>query len=67
LIVHGEMDDIVPVSQSEALASKLAECGVRHLFHRLPNELHSYSIDAWLKVEREVLTFLSDCFAHAYR
>jgi len=36
LIVHGEMDDIVPVSQSEALASKLAECGVRHLFHRLP-------------------------------
>jgi len=67
LIIHGEMDDIVPVSQSEVLAAKLTENGGRHIFHRLPNELHSYSIDAWLKVEREVLTFLSDCFAHAYR
>ena len=67
LIIHGEMDDIVPVAQSESLANKLAESGVRHTFHRLPNELHSYSIDAWLKVEREVLSFLSDCFAHAYR
>jgi len=45
LIYHGELDNIVPISQSELLADKLKENNVNVTFIRDPNRGHSYSIE----------------------
>ncbi len=40
LIVHGMQDRVVPPEQSERLATRLSEKGVRNLFIRLPWAMH---------------------------
>lgn len=42
LIVHGELDDIVPISQSDLLAEALKANGVEVKYVRDPNLKHSY-------------------------
>ncbi len=41
LIFHGTIDEIVPVSQSDALAAKLKELGVPHRYERLEGWPHA--------------------------
>ena len=57
-LAHGDADDIVPIGQSEALASKLFTLGVPVEFHRLPGEGHSLSYQAWTRLEPMMLSFL---------
>jgi acetyl esterase/lipase len=40
LLVHGMRDDVVPAVQSERLAARLQELGVRHLLVRMPWATH---------------------------
>jgi len=40
LIIHGEDDDRVPISQSEELAAALAREGIEHEFRRVPGAGH---------------------------
>jgi len=42
LIVHGELDNVVPISQSDLLAKALKEKGVEVEYIRDPNLQHSY-------------------------
>ncbi|MBX3119521.1 MAG: alpha/beta hydrolase [Fimbriimonadaceae bacterium] len=58
LIVHGDEDDIVPISQSEALVAELKRCGVDHEYHTFPGEGHSFTYDNWVKIEHTYLDFL---------
>lgn len=67
LIVHGEDDDIVPISQSEALAGKLFAAGAGVDFHRLPGESHSFTFAGWAEVERLYYDFLRTVLADAIR
>lgn len=58
LIVHGEVDDIVPIAQSEALDDALSAQKVPHKFIRVPGEGHGFSMAVWPELERETLAFL---------
>lgn len=58
LLVHGEADDIVPVEQSDALCAALKAAGVPCEYHRLPEEGHAFSIEAWAQIEVRYLSFL---------
>jgi acetyl esterase/lipase len=51
LLIHGDADDIVPPSQSEQFADALARQGVKHELHLLPGESHSFSVEAWERIE----------------
>jgi len=62
LIVHGEEDDIVPISQSEALAAKLFTSGVEVEFHRMPGEGHSFTYESWMQIEGLIEVFLKRVF-----
>ena len=44
LIVHGTIDDIVPVAQSDALAARLREIGVPYRFDRLTGWPHTLDL-----------------------
>jgi acetyl esterase/lipase len=57
LLVHGEADDIVPVSQSVALAEALKEAGVPVELHCLPHEGHALSYEGWVKTESLMFDF----------
>lgn len=58
LIVHGDHDDIVPIEQSERLRDALAAAGVPCEFHVFPGEAHSFSWDAWSRIEALYTDFL---------
>ncbi|MGI9013058.1 MAG: alpha/beta hydrolase fold domain-containing protein [Phycisphaerales bacterium] len=44
LIVHGERDDLVPISQSVAFAEKLKAAGVEHELVRVPDAGHGFNV-----------------------
>lgn len=44
LILHGTVDDIVPINQADILAAKLTEVGVPYLYDRLPGWPHSMDV-----------------------
>ena len=44
LIVHGTIDDVVPIDQADELAAKLKEVGVPYLYDRLPGWPHAMDI-----------------------
>lgn len=44
LILHGTIDDIVPINQGDLLAAKLTEVGVPYLYDRLPGWPHSMDV-----------------------
>ncbi len=65
MIAHGDEDDIVPISQSEALVEELTRCGVPHEYHIFPGEGHSFSYPSWLKIEELYVDFLRRHLSHA--
>jgi len=44
LILHGTIDDVVPIDQADELAAKLQEVGVPYLYDRLPGWPHAMDI-----------------------
>lgn len=64
LIVHGEMDDIVPISQSEKLAAALFTAGAEVEFHRLNGEGHSFTYGGWQRIESLYEDFLARMLKH---
>ena len=63
LIFHGTIDSLVPVSQSDSLASWLDQAGVPHDYHRLKGWPHT--MDASKKVN-EYAQFYIDAFLEKY-
>lgn len=63
LLIHGEDDDVVPISQSEEMHASLEANGVKSRFIRLPGEGHALSYQAWPGVAKEVLAFLKETLA----
>lgn len=59
LLVHGDSDDIVPVSQSRDLASHLEACGHHVRYVELPGESHSFSYGAWMTIRETAFEFLN--------
>ena len=58
LILHGEADDIVPVTRAHELDTQLTRLNVLHETHILPNEGHWFSTLAQIKLFMAVGTFL---------
>jgi acetyl esterase/lipase len=46
LILHGTIDEVVPVEQADALAAKLKEQGVPYVYDRLPGWPHAMDLAA---------------------
>ncbi len=44
LILHGTVDDIVPINQSDMLAARLKEIGVPYIYDRLPGWPHAMDL-----------------------
>jgi dipeptidyl aminopeptidase/acylaminoacyl peptidase len=57
-IAHGDEDDIVPPSQSQALCQALAAAGVRHACHSLPGEGHSFTLEAWRSLREAYIAWV---------
>lgn len=64
LILHGTIDDIVPIDQADSLAAKLKEFGVPHEYVRLEGWPHtmdlaqSVSDYCWFKIDRFLARYL---------
>jgi len=61
LILHGTIDDLVPISQSDALAARLKELGVPFVYDRLPGWPHA--MDLAVAVNERCQFFMNDFFA----
>ena len=61
LILHGTVDDVVPIDQSDALAEKLTELKVPHIYDRLPGWPHA--MDLSQEVNDRCLWFMERFFA----
>lgn len=57
-IAHGDVDDVVPISQSEALAKALDANGTTYEFHRICGEGHSFSYEGWTMIADRFIQFL---------
>ena len=58
LILHGETDSVVPVSQATELSALLDRLSVPHQMQLLPAEGHCFSPPAQLRILSAVATFL---------
>jgi len=58
LIIHGDMDDVVPLDQSVRLQQALSAVGVQSELVILPGEGHGFSMDVWDEVRALYLAFL---------
>jgi len=63
LILHGTVDEMVPIQQSDALAARLAECGVPVVYDRIEGWPHM--MDA-AEVVNERCRFFMDAFLDRY-
>jgi acetyl esterase/lipase len=63
LVIHGEDDDVVSISQSDKLVEALKQAGVPHDYKRLPGELHAFSLDAYLNIVDWSIAFLREKLA----
>ena len=66
LILHGTIDDIVPVDQSDQLAKKLSELKIPYAYDRIPGWPHTMDLakdinvrSTWL-MERFFARYLRD-------
>ena len=66
LVLHGTLDEVVPVTQSDALVEKLKTLGIPHEYDRLQGWPHSMDVaqtvfdrSVWL-MDRFLKTHLSD-------
>ena len=58
MIIHGTVDQIVPLAQSEMLYEKLEESGVEVEFLKIENAIHGDSIIYQPEVRKRVLAFM---------
>lgn len=58
LIVHGDMDDVIPIDQSVRLQQALSAVGVSSELIVLPGEGHGFSLEVWDEVRELYLAFL---------
>jgi dipeptidyl aminopeptidase/acylaminoacyl peptidase len=58
LVVHGEKDNIAPISQSENIVADLSKCGVRAELVRVPGEGHGFIKLDHVDVMESVYAFL---------
>lgn len=63
LIMHGTIDDIVPIEQADLLAAKLKEVGVPYIYDRLPGWPHTMDLS---KVCNERALWFMDRFLDRY-
>jgi acetyl esterase/lipase len=63
LIIHGTIDDVVPIDQADALARKLKELGVPHVYDRLEGWPHALDV---AEVVNERCRFFMDQFFAKY-
>jgi acetyl esterase/lipase len=61
LVIHGTLDDVVPIEQSDDLVKKLEELQVPHVYDRLPGWPHA--MDAAEIVNRRCQYFMNQFFA----
>lgn len=62
LIMHGDLDDIVPLTQSERLRDHLSAQGVPVEFGRLAGEGHSFTWEGWKRIRERYVGFLGELF-----
>lgn len=63
LVMHGDLDDIVPLAQSERFRDALTAQGVPVEFVRLGGEGHSFTWEGWTRIRECYLGFLGELFA----
>ena len=63
LILHGTIDDVVPIEQGDELAAKLKELGIPYLYDRLPGWPHAMDL---AKPVNDRCVWLMDRFFAAY-
>jgi dipeptidyl aminopeptidase/acylaminoacyl peptidase len=61
LILHGTIDEMVPVTQSDKLAAKLAELGVPYLYDRI--EGWNHGMDEMKEVNAHCVWMMDQFFA----
>jgi acetyl esterase/lipase len=57
LVIHGDSDDVVDVSQSDEFVEKLRECHNEVRYLRLEGEDHNFSGGSWPVIEGEIVEF----------
>jgi acetyl esterase/lipase len=62
LILHGTIDDVVPINQADLLAAKLNETGVPYIYDRLPGWPHT--MDLAHPVNERCVWFMERFFDH---
>lgn len=60
LVIHGEQDDIVPVSVSDAFVGALKENGIAVEYHRYPLEDHNFTNGSWPQILATAIRFIRD-------
>lgn len=60
LIIHGDEDDVVPVEQSQRLASALTSAGAHTALEVLNGEMHSFSLEGWFRIRSLYLNWVED-------
>lgn len=60
IFFHGEIDQVVPISQSERLEMALKNAQIRHQFVRVPNQGHGFTAETNASLLRQAKTFFGD-------
>jgi acetyl esterase/lipase len=63
LIMHGTLDDVVRIEQSDALARSLLAAGGDVTFVEMEGEGHSFTWEAWSEMRGHYMSFLKRVFA----
>ncbi|GAB2494902.1 alpha/beta hydrolase [Algoriphagus taiwanensis] len=59
IFFHGDIDTVVPISQSELLEEKLNSTGIIHQFTRVPNQGHGFTDETYKNLLEEAKNFIS--------
>ncbi|MFW5698104.1 MAG: alpha/beta hydrolase fold domain-containing protein [Fimbriimonadaceae bacterium] len=62
LLIHGDQDEIVPVSQSRTMADALKGAGAEVVYEELPGEHHAYSMSGMNRIRQLTLQFMQRLF-----
>lgn len=60
IFFHGDLDTVVPISQSELLEQVLKRENVRHQFIRVPGQGHGFTPDTYANLLREAKAFIGE-------
>lgn len=58
MVFHGDMDEIVPVSQSDNLAQELQDSEVTYEYQKIPGQIHGFTPDAYPAVLTAAAQFI---------